>query len=101
MQRKAQPFQVSLQIEERTLLVSDVGEGYSLDQSQGQMQEDYAKPDSMEGIIELLLYTRGSNPAICNFFLFFFSLAEIDSQIQFLKNWPQLFLFLSYSKGKP
>ena len=31
---------------------------------------------------------------------FFFSLAEIDSQIQFLKNWPQLFLFLSYSKGK-
>lgn len=73
MQRKAQPFQVSLQIEERTLLVSDVGEGYSLDQSQGQMQKDYAKPDSMEGIIELLLYTRGSNPAICNLFLFFFS----------------------------
>ena len=73
MQRKAQPFQVSLQIEERTLLVSDVGEGYSLDQSQGQMQEDYAKPDSMEGIIELILYTRGSNPAICTLFLFFFS----------------------------
>ena len=72
MQRKVQPFQVSLQMEERTLLVSDVREGYSLDQSQGQMQEDYAKPDSMEGIIELLLYTHGSNPAICNLFLFFF-----------------------------
>ena len=72
MQRKVQPFQVSLQMEERTLLVSDVREGYSLDQSQGQRQEDYAKPDSMEGIIELLLYTHGSNPAICNLFLFFF-----------------------------
>ena len=72
MQRKVQPFQVSLQMEERTLLVSDVREGYSLDQSQGQMQEDYAKPDSMEGIIELLLYTHGSNPAIFNLFHFFF-----------------------------
>lgn len=30
MQRKAQPFQGSLQIKKRTLLVSDVGEGYSL-----------------------------------------------------------------------
>lgn len=101
MQRKAQPFQGSLQIEERTLLVSGVAEGYSLDQSQGQMQEDYAKPESVEGIIELLLHAHGSNPAICNLFLLFFFLAEIDSQIQFLKNWPQLFLFLSYSKGKP
>ena len=72
MQRKAQPFQGSLQIEERTLLVSGVAEGYSLDQSQGQMQEDYAKPESVEGIIELLLHAHGSNPAICNLFLLFF-----------------------------